>query len=421
MNIISKLSVKKLWGSRDIEINFNKDVNIFIGRNGTGKTTIINLISSILNLDTKMLNTIDFEYAEIVLQEHSGAKKPSIEIQRLGSSDRPFCRYALSVKKTASSKKSTYTISTLPDKGAIFENLFIFDKDDEYHSTLEIIKRMSNLTWLTVDRGKIDSKDHTKNYSSTIDQKLNDFQNNFEMYCLNLFRFESEERAKFQETILLSLLTGQSRESVTTRVKKLDLVEEEKGLRDIFTKYHIDITKFESKLDKHITVLKTALEKLKSNKNFSFEEIVNMYTALRTHNIVEEWNKLAERIAEIKKPHEMFLNLINRMMHYKKLEISDNYRLSAKTNSGKKIKIEQMSSGEKQLLILFGEALFQKNQPWIYVADEPELSLHITWQEQLIQNIKYINNNAQIIFATHSPDVVSTFSDKTVDMEGILK
>ena len=77
-------------------------------------------------------------------------------------------------------------------------------------------------------------------------------------------------------------------------------------------------------------------------------------------------------------------------------------------------------SGEKQLLIILGEALLQRSAPWVYIADEPELSLHVTWQESLVRNLKKVNPNAQIVFATHSPDIVSTYEDCVFDMEKIL-
>jgi len=38
----------------------------------------------------------------------------------------------------------------------------------------------------------------------------------------------------------------------------------------------------------------------------------------------------------------------------------------------------------------------------------------------LVENLRAINPNSQIIFATHSPDVVSVFSDKIFDMESMF-
>ncbi|MRE52090.1 AAA family ATPase, partial [Escherichia coli] len=76
------------------------------------------------------------------------------------------------------------------------------------------------------------------------------------------------------------------------------------------------------------------------------------------------------------------------------------------------------SSGEKQLLIILSEALLQNGKRCLYLADEPELSLHVSWQEKIVNSIFEINKNVQIIFATHSPDVVSWRQDKTIFMSG---
>ncbi|MES4397188.1 AAA family ATPase, partial [Escherichia coli] len=79
-----------------------------------------------------------------------------------------------------------------------------------------------------------------------------------------------------------------------------------------------------------------------------------------------------------------------------------------------------LSSGEKQLLILFIETLLQQNKPFIYLTDEPELSLHIAWQRKIIPAIKQLNPNAQIIAATHSPEVASKYRNAIFDMEKLV-
>lgn len=55
------------------------------------------------------------------------------------------------------------------------------------------------------------------------------------------------------------------------------------------------------------------------------------------------------------------------------------------------------------------------------MADEPEISLHVAWQETLAHNIKILNPAAQIIFATHSPDVVGPDQNKLIQMERCIK
>ena len=54
------------------------------------------------------------------------------------------------------------------------------------------------------------------------------------------------------------------------------------------------------------------------------------------------------------------------------------------------------------------------------MADEPELSLHIAWQRQIIPAIRKINPNSQIIVATHSPEVASRYKESIFDMEKLI-
>ena len=107
-------------------------------------------------------------------------------------------------------------------------------------------------------------------------------------------------------------------------------------------------------------------------------------------------------------------------MQRKEFHIDDRNELKVVTQSGKNLPLRLLSSGEKQLIIVLGEALLQQQKACIYIADEPELSLHVKWQESLVENLLALNENAQIVFATHSPDVVSVFGDKVFDMESVF-
>lgn len=66
----------------------------------------------------------------------------------------------------------------------------------------------------------------------------------------------------------------------------------------------------------------------------------------------------------------------------------------------------QLSSGEKQILIILLKVLLQDNQPYILLLDEPEISMHLSWQVDLIDNIQKLNENCQVIIATHSPSII---------------
>ena len=66
----------------------------------------------------------------------------------------------------------------------------------------------------------------------------------------------------------------------------------------------------------------------------------------------------------------------------------------------------QLSSGEKQMLVILLTVLVEDNQNYVLFMDEPEVSLHIDWQQRLIDLILELNPNVQIILTTHSPAVI---------------
>ena len=82
----------------------------------------------------------------------------------------------------------------------------------------------------------------------------------------------------------------------------------------------------------------------------------------------------------------------------------------------------QLSSGEKQMLVILLTVLVQDNRRGVLFMDEPEVSLHVEWQQRLIGLIRELNPNVQIILTTHSPamimdgweDAVTEVSDITV-------
>lgn len=66
----------------------------------------------------------------------------------------------------------------------------------------------------------------------------------------------------------------------------------------------------------------------------------------------------------------------------------------------------QLSSGEKQLLVILLTVLVENCEHYALIMDEPEISLHIDWQQKLIGLIRRLNPNAQIILSTHSPALI---------------
>ncbi len=81
----------------------------------------------------------------------------------------------------------------------------------------------------------------------------------------------------------------------------------------------------------------------------------------------------------------------------------------------------ELSSGEKQLIIILLTALIQEDRNFVLFMDEPETSLHTYWQKCLITTIRSLNNNTQIIIATHSPSIVMDgWMDKVFEIPEII-
>ena len=66
--------------------------------------------------------------------------------------------------------------------------------------------------------------------------------------------------------------------------------------------------------------------------------------------------------------------------------------------------MEQLSSGEKQILLILTTVFLQEEKPNVLLMDEPEISLHIGWQDKLIEKLRLLNPQCQLILTTHSPN-----------------
>ncbi len=103
---------------------------------------------------------------------------------------------------------------------------------------------------------------------------------------------------------------------------------------------------------------------------------------------------------------QLFLAIIDELFLETHKRVNANKEELAFLLDNKEINTYQLSSGEKQLLIILLTVLIQDNKPFILLMDEPEISLHIEWQRKLIKYIRELNPNVKLIIATHSPDII---------------
>ena len=129
----------------------------------------------------------------------------------------------------------------------------------------------------------------------------------------------------------------------------------------------------------------------------------------------------SERAQLLSKPKQRFQDIIDHLFAGtgKKLVRTENEIRFLQF--GETLVPYQLSSGEKQMLIILLTVLVEDQQNYVLFMDEPEISLHVEWQNQLIDLITELNPNVQIILATHSPAVIMNgWIDRVTEVSDIM-
>lgn len=81
----------------------------------------------------------------------------------------------------------------------------------------------------------------------------------------------------------------------------------------------------------------------------------------------------------------------------------------------KEVDFSVLSTGEKQLFtfLVYCAIKLPEDRPSLVIIDEPELSLHVKWQNKLLLNLMS-KQHVNIISATHSPYILNKKLDSTV-------
>jgi len=94
--------------------------------------------------------------------------------------------------------------------------------------------------------------------------------------------------------------------------------------------------------------------------------------------------------------------------------------VSVTSSDGSKLDLEMLSSGEQHELVILYELLFRVPDNSFILFDEPELSLHVAWQEKFLEDLGEMAkiSKFQVLLATHSPQIIGDRWDLTVELKG---
>jgi predicted ATP-binding protein involved in virulence len=116
---------------------------------------------------------------------------------------------------------------------------------------------------------------------------------------------------------------------------------------------------------------------------------------------------------------ELFTNILNqKRFTFKSIQIDKESGFTFRTHKGQVLSLADLSSGEQHEVVLLYELLFKVQPNTLVLIDEPEISLHVTWQCAFIEDLIQIAKIQQIKFviATHSPMIINNRFDLSVDL-----
>lgn len=123
-------------------------------------------------------------------------------------------------------------------------------------------------------------------------------------------------------------------------------------------------------------------------------------------------NRVQREIDELTAPRTKLQGLIAKMFESNTRITLGDSSITAETRNWQTIPLRSLSSGERHLLFILLHALSADNSSLI--IDEPEISMHVDWQRELIEAIREINPRCQLILATHSPEIMADVDESKV-------
>lgn len=407
--MLNKIVFEKLFGVFDYEIYLKEGgVTILTGPNGFGKSTILKSINAFYLFDITFFSKLDFKK---ILFFSSNFKKP-ICIE----------------------KEST---------NIIIDEIKIDIKLLEEEMLKKSRKRISEDNWIDKRFGRIISKNEIIEFFFENNEERNNInkvdirklKDKFKKYSGDT-KFIKEQRLLREETIeLFEKQTINVIEELPNQFKD--------KMNQVSSKYSSEANRLDSSYPNRL--FKTERGITKDEYEMSLESMNKKFEKLNKYNI-SDIKRLGEQV-EFLEEHskalkiyfddfekkykvfedfieqlDLFTDIINSRLKFKEIRISREDGIAVyKSNTSKKnerLHLEQLSSGEKQEIILFYELIFESEKNIHLLIDEPEISLHIEWQLKFMDDLLRIaeKKKFKVTVATHSPQIINNHWDIQIDL-----
>ena len=369
---LKNLRILNLFGILNYDVNFgDSNVNIITAPNGYGKTVILNIISSIINNDFSYLVNLNFESLSLEFKDFNVTVeklKNSLNIRVNETNEVILIPGGFDSSNVNNFKLNSNELSKYTDN---IEVLFI--RDQRISSNINLLKNAASELRNLINSAHLDS--------AKISQKL-----------------DGEFLARLFHT-----LDNSSKTSIDSLEQRL------LGIQDKLIKY----SKYDLVNIKNIEHNIVNRGSITNNNMF----LLKLY--------VDDMLLKLEPIDYIFSKIELFENIINEsVLSFKKIVFTRDDGFYLISNNGSRIDYDLLSSGEKNQLIMIFNLIFNSHSYYVVLIDEPEISLHVSWQSNFINSIlkiKNINSFDNVIISTHSPTIIGNHWDWVCDLSDLLE
>ena len=417
---LENFKIINLYGFRTINIEFADNKLILVGENGTGKTTVANLIYYFLTRQWDRMADYNFDSVELTIgQDHSKrtetyvVEKPDVvafnetamqeRIQfdydtktrwytRHGQALRTIKLHSTSnlddvVNRTKKlddlgenlSKAITPQIVSLPTYRRIEKELEDILHDPYKEELRQILRR----------RGPTDRKE--KHYMELVEFGMQDVEDTMK---LEMSRLTKTNRINDLSGLFLNDVIQQAFQDLdASDLFSLSEKETDEVLRRVRDQLFSEADKKK---------LKNTIERLKDRKDIKDTDKVTLQVLVRLLELHKFQNVNESSFVEFVKICNMYLR--DKDLSFDNTDFSYEIRTKDPDNP-KKIELSMLSSGEKQIVSLFSHMYLSEKQRFLVMIDEPELSLSVPWQRKFLPDIMNTGKCDGLIAVTHSPFV----------------
>lgn len=456
---IEYVKVDGLFGSLNHIIPLHSEgVSIIHGPNGCGKTTVLRLMSSLINWEFRALKSTPFKLfemglaggrvvrlskhsepitgtSEIVQSQAKFANAPSAEDLFSGGDDgESLCLELfeggkrLKFETLNSSSPESFYEKLLADPSIVRKwrptfrqvapRVWRDSENDLRYSALEMAQILHDHMvtipeWFVsaiqgIEVGFINAQrllDVSRQHGASRGDEKPSVRQFVEIYsddiklrineALNTSAVISQRRERsFPERMLNKQYVGAA--------NNVAIISEYAKLQDRFAKLA------ETGLQEEIPLIKLQSTKL----NPTERRVLALY--------LEDLNEKLNVFSELQDQIDAFKRIVGTKFRRKSLTIDRNLGFAIKDGQGKPLSPSTLSSGEQHQIVMFYDLIFSKKSNLLFLIDEPEISLHVEWQRQFLVDLEKISKlkGHQFLIATHSPQVIGARRDIAIALDG---